>query len=314
MIRPVVLAMLVPGTLFADAIQLPATAEISTPDLAGGLHHDLPAGPWRQGSTVFRTYDGVRTDRVARLEPGQSVDQMTDQLLGTLNGYRVIYDCTAAQCGGFDFRFALTVAPEPEMHVDISDYRYVLAEAGEEAVALLVSRSKLAGFVQITEVTGDRSASPAAEGQPTPLDLAPPLSPSTALVMEDKGANGTIVSALLRDGHAVLEDLTFATGSAELGTGPFDSLDELSAWMTRNPAISIGIVGHTDAVGSLEGNIGLSKRRAESVAARLTDSYGLNAGRIEALGAGYLAPRATNQTESGRQSNRRVEVILTSVE
>ena len=125
---------------------------------------------------------------------------------------------------------------------------------------------------------------------------------------------GEVVAGLEADGHAVLEDLTFATGSSELGEGTFASLSELGAWLAENPAVLIGIVGHTDAVGGLDANIALSKRRAESVAARLVSTYGIDRSRIEALGAGYLSPRATNQTEEGREANRRVEVILTAVQ
>ena len=77
-----------------------------------------------------------------------------------------------------------------------------------------------------------------------------------------------------------------------------------------NPTITVAIVGHTDAVGSLAGNTALSKRRAESVRARLIEDYGVDPEQLQADGVGYLAPIASNLTDAGRAANRRVDVIL----
>jgi len=71
-------------------------------------------------------------------------------------------------------------------------------------------------------------------------------------------------------------------------------------------------VGHTDAEGSLDGNIALSRRRAASVLERLVTAYQVDRRQMEAQGMGYLAPIASNLTEEGREANRRVEVIVTS--
>ena len=71
-------------------------------------------------------------------------------------------------------------------------------------------------------------------------------------------------------------------------------------------------MGHSDAVGSLEANIALSRARARSVAGRLVDTHGVARGQLRAEGAGYLAPRASNATEDGRALNRRVEVVVLS--
>ncbi len=71
-------------------------------------------------------------------------------------------------------------------------------------------------------------------------------------------------------------------------------------------------MGHTDASGSLAANIALSERRAEAVADALVDRLGADRGRIVAEGVGFLSPIASNQTEEGRQQNRRVEVVVTS--
>ncbi len=69
-------------------------------------------------------------------------------------------------------------------------------------------------------------------------------------------------------------------------------------------------MGHTDAVGNLETNIALSRARAEAVRLYLIERLDVDPGQVSATGIGYLAPRATNETEDGRETNRRVEAVL----
>ena len=73
--------------------------------------------------------------------------------------------------------------------------------------------------------------------------------------------------------------------------------------------ISLKLGGHTDAIGSDEANMKLSKDRAESVKSYLV-SQGANSSRIEAVGYGETQPIATNKTDAGRQKNRRVEFTV----
>jgi OOP family OmpA-OmpF porin len=110
-----------------------------------------------------------------------------------------------------------------------------------------------------------------------------------------------------------LDDLTFATGSAQLGAGTFASLQAVAGYLADHPDRTLALVGHTDASGDLAGNVALSKARADSVRERLIRDYGAPSDRLTAEGVGYLAPRASNLTDEGRTRNRRVEVVLTKV-
>jgi OOP family OmpA-OmpF porin len=76
-----------------------------------------------------------------------------------------------------------------------------------------------------------------------------------------------------------------------------------------SPELEIAVEGHTDSVGSLEYNLDLSHRRATSVRAYLV-SQGLSAEAIDAAGFGERRPVASNDTEAGRELNRRVEIVL----
>ncbi len=263
----------------------------------------LPDAPW-SADRVTATVDGDVVRRAYRAPGGalttlQLMAPLSDALLAA--GYEEAFACEDTSCGGFDFRFQLDLLGEPDMHVDLGDYRYFLARrdrAEPHTVAVVASRSSTAGYVHITEVYAASEAT-----------LAVAATPST----DPSGlprVGGALIDALVADGRAVLEDLDFGSGSADLGEGPYPSLDELADWLKAAPAARVALVGHTDAVGSLEANTALSLRRAQSAARRLVNQLGVAASQVDAHGAGYLAPRASNLSDTGRAANRRVEVVL----
>jgi outer membrane protein OmpA-like peptidoglycan-associated protein len=87
------------------------------------------------------------------------------------------------------------------------------------------------------------------------------------------------------------------------------NLGNLAASLNKYPNTDLLIVGHTDAVGTGEYNQGLSQRRA-TAASNYLASQGVSAARLRALGRGETEPLATNDTEAGRQLNRRVEIAI----
>lgn len=221
------------------------------------------------------------------------------------DGWTVAFDCETDACGGFEFRFAIDVTPAPEMFVDLADFRYLAARKDDAWTTLLVSRAGDRAYVQTTQVT------------PTDATALPPPAPATqvdALPDAPIGPTGdtALIQMLIRNGHAVLADLDFATGTTDLARDDYASLAELATFLETNPDMTVALVGHTDAVGGAAGNVAISERRAASAAARLTGRYGIAPGRVEVRGVGYFAPIARNDTEEGRRANRRVEVVITS--
>jgi outer membrane protein OmpA-like peptidoglycan-associated protein len=87
------------------------------------------------------------------------------------------------------------------------------------------------------------------------------------------------------------------------------NLRNLAASLNKYPNTDLLIVGHTDAVGTSDYNMGLSQRRASAAASYLA-SQGVNSGRLRSVGRGETEPIATNDTEGGRQLNRRVEIAI----
>ncbi len=122
--------------------------------------------------------------------------------------------------------------------------------------------------------------------------------------------NQPLITRLQENGHAVLLDLTFETGSSSLGEGTFASLEALAGFLRSDPSLRVALVGHTDATGALDTNVALSKRRAASVLERLVEAYGIARSQLEAQGMGYLSPITTNRSAEGREQNRRVEAVL----
>jgi len=113
-----------------------------------------------------------------------------------------------------------------------------------------------------------------------------------------EGINVTFASGLL-----------FAFNSDEIQSTAGENLKELAASLNRYPDSQLLIVGHTDNVGDDAYNQGLSDRRANSAAAYLA-AQGVARTRLATSGKGEAEPVATNDTEAGRQQNRRVEVAI----
>ncbi len=104
-------------------------------------------------------------------------------------------------------------------------------------------------------------------------------------------------------------DVTFDTGSAEVRPGLLSEIDRVSQVLKQYPDTLIRVEGHTDSRGSTEFNRNLSNQRATSVK-NLLMQRGVGGSRIEVVAFGETMPVATNDTEAGRQKNRRVEIKI----
>lgn len=110
-----------------------------------------------------------------------------------------------------------------------------------------------------------------------------------------------------------LGDVLFDTGKATLKPGADSVMERVATFMEKNPDTKVLIEGHTDSRGSDEYNQELSKRRAAAVEEALA-SRGIERGRVEAVGKGEGFPVASNDTDAGRQQNRRVEIVFSDKE
>jgi len=106
-----------------------------------------------------------------------------------------------------------------------------------------------------------------------------------------------------------LGDVLFTSGTAQLNVGSSGNLGKLAGFLDAHPERTAIIEGHTDSVGGEDYNQGLSQRRAEAVKSYLV-SQGVGSARLTASGKGKSAPIGDNGSATGRQQNRRVEVII----
>lgn len=312
MIRAAAIGLcLAAGTAGAVELELPQGAQLGISQDSSPDSYALPTARVTDGVLPVELVSGAVSRRAWRIESvGVTTLQLYAPLAAQLEaaGFETVFACETETCGGFDFRFETEILPAPDMHVNLSDFRFVstrrTSEAGAEYVAVLVSRSSAAGYVQIISV------SPA--GSPAVVVVSNPISPAQP---DTETARKTSIGAALETrGFVILDDLTFETGSSDLGPGSYASLAELAAFLNAHPGSRVALVGHTDAQGQLDRNIALSKRRASSVRARLVADHDVNASQVDAEGMGYLAPVATNRSAEGRETNRRVEAVLLDTE
>jgi outer membrane protein OmpA-like peptidoglycan-associated protein len=106
-----------------------------------------------------------------------------------------------------------------------------------------------------------------------------------------------------------MDDVLFASGTANLNTDGATHLKKLAGFLNRYEDRNVQIEGYTDSIENDEHNENLSQRRAEVVKAYLVDQ-GIDSSRLSASGKGESSPVGDNDTVTGRQQNRRVEVII----
>lgn len=108
------------------------------------------------------------------------------------------------------------------------------------------------------------------------------------------------------------EQTAFTVDSAEIKPGFHSTMDKIANVLNRYGKTELTIVGHTDSTGTAQHNQALSESRARAV-----QNYFLNKGvvpeRLDSEGLGESAPRASNTSASGRQLNRRVEIVIEPV-
>lgn len=108
-----------------------------------------------------------------------------------------------------------------------------------------------------------------------------------------------------------LGDLSFATGKSALKSGVARDLDKLAIFLDQYGDRTIIIEGHTDNVGSEALNLNLSQQRADSVRDYLV-AKGIDSGRMTVAGKGEGSPIDSNESNVGRQNNRRVEIVISN--
>lgn len=107
-----------------------------------------------------------------------------------------------------------------------------------------------------------------------------------------------------------LNSVLFDSNEAKLKPEAIETLNRISGILKKFPDREIRVSGHTDSVGKKDYNFRLSEDRARSVLQNLVDEQGIGEDRISFKGYGDQKPIDTNETESGKAKNRRVDILL----
>jgi OOP family OmpA-OmpF porin len=314
----ILLGAVATGPAQALEIDLPANAQETVSRNSALDVYAMPTGAFDGRIVPVLNIEGEVRRSVFRVGIGGLTPlQVTQPLRAQLeaDGYEIVLDCKDVTCGGFDFRFATEVLPAPDMQVNLRSFQFVSAvqgsaDAPERTVTLLASISGAVAYLQIIQAgnLGDtpdqfnrvaQSPRPPTKEEPAQEDTTP-----------DAAVPTDLATGLQETGHAVLSDIEFDRGGANLSSNGSPSLEALAAFLRDNPDTRIALVGHTDSTGALDVNTRISRQRAEAVLALLVAEYQIERSRLEAHGVGFLAPHRSNATDAGREANRRVEAVL----
>jgi len=122
-----------------------------------------------------------------------------------------------------------------------------------------------------------------------------------------------ILKKIRANANIVLNNIFFDFDKASLRPDSKPELQRVANVLKDNPSMKIEISGHTDSKGSATYNLTLSESRAKSVIDYLISS-GIEKARLSYKGYGFLKPIASNETEEGRQQNRRTEFKVTAID
>jgi len=226
---------------------------------------------------------------------------------------------------------AVQAAEEPQTDRDLGIYRVYIADreveiakalaetryAESQRTAILAAREAARLAVRTQQLDASRAATDqarsdtlAANQSAADSQQAAQLLAAQALEMQQQ-IDSLQARATDRGLILTLGDVLFATGQANLLPGAASHLERLVSFLNKYPSRTVEIDGFTDSVGGEDYNLGLSQRRADSVRGYL-QTQGIDASRITTSGKGESNPVADNASASGRQQNRRVEVVISN--
>jgi OmpA-OmpF porin, OOP family len=172
------------------------------------------------------------------------------------------------------------------------DIRYLAARSadGQHLMSMATFNASLGmGPVALVDIVSAEDMEMAAEHHPLSAD--------------------DMADGLTQAGRVAIQNIQFEFDSDRILPESSEAIETIAELMQVQPALALLVVGHTDAVGDFDYNLRLSMARAQAVVDTLVERHGIQRSRLQAAGAGMMAPIASNRSESGRAENRRVELV-----
>ncbi len=118
-----------------------------------------------------------------------------------------------------------------------------------------------------------------------------------------------IQQSMKNDGRVVMSGVIFDTDKATIRKESDTAIKLIAEFLQSKPELQVYIVGHTDSKGSYEHNLSLSSWHAKIVAESLSNNHQISTEGIKPVGVADIAPITTNNVDSGRAQNRRIETV-----
>jgi outer membrane protein OmpA-like peptidoglycan-associated protein len=174
-------------------------------------------------------------------------------------------------------------------------------QAAQEKAAANAARQQALAAQAAASAEADRLRQANQQSEAEKAQLRERLRQQFSQILETREtARGLIVN---------ISDVLFDFDKYTLKPGAREKLAKVSGILLAYPGLKIQLEGHTDSIGTDDYNMKLSQERADSVQEYLL-SQGVTAGSLSAVGLGKASPVATNDTDAGRQQNRRVEMVV----
>jgi outer membrane protein OmpA-like peptidoglycan-associated protein len=198
---------------------------------------------------------------------------------------------------------ARATAERERLEIERSRQEALKAQSDAEQARAAAEAARIAADTQaqLARAQAEQAQAAVTQAEQEKSALRERLREQLSVVLETREtARGLIVN---------VSDVLFDTGSATLKPGAREKLARVAGILASHPDLKIEIEGHTDSVGGDDYNQKLSERRAASVRAYLVEQK-IPPATVDAEGFGESRPVASNATASGRQQNRRVELVV----
>lgn len=154
----------------------------------------------------------------------------------------------------------------------------------------------------------EKATAKPAEPPPAPAPTCAPAADADTVPPNAVTSAAEIAQHLSTVGHISLY-VPFDTSSAVVKPNALPSIEPIAAVLRQDPKLKLLLVGHTDSQGDFGFNRTLSENRAKAIVDQLIAKHGIERARLAYAGVADLAPVASNDTDIGRQRNRRVELV-----
>ena len=203
----------------------------------------------------------------------------------------------------------VTIALQPRPVLRVRVYNKETGMAIPATVQLIPSGATTPAYSLATDSASGTAHKMLEEGQYN-LHIAQMGYDTLDMVLPSIGDSLNIALVPIKKGEVfIVKNLHFATNKTRILARSEEALQALYMYLARNPQVRIKIIGHTDNVGKDAANQKLSDGRAHEVMKDLIER-GIAPERLQAEGRGESQPIDTNDTEEGRQNNRRVEIEI----